>query len=142
MKFMHIMLRIKDLDSSLGFYVDILGFKEISRISNSRERLTRIMLAFGDVSYSCIELVYYWEPDNYQAGSNIGYISLEVDNIYDTCSFLQQHQIKLYQPPRDGKTALICSPDNVVIQLIQAGEPLEITEPWYELSNIPLPRSA
>lgn len=137
MKFIHIMLRIKDLDTSLKFYIDILGLKEASRRSNNRERFTVIELSTDQSQAPFLELMYHWEPENYKQGSNFGHITLETDNIYAFCQHLQSHNIPLIIPPRNGKTALICSPDYIDIQIMQSGEALELQEPWYDMPNQP-----
>jgi lactoylglutathione lyase len=141
MKFLHTMLRIKDLDVSLKFYTDILGLTEISRQSSTRGRYTLIFLATpADIvafnNPPTIELTYNWEAEDYTIGRNFGHIAFEVENIYTYCTHLQNHNITINRPPRDGRMAFIKSPDMISIELLQAGDALAITEPWCDMPNI------
>jgi lactoylglutathione lyase len=136
------MLRIKDIDKSLNFYCHILGLQEIKRLSVNRGRFTLIYLATPyDIKHfsepPMIELTYNWDAENYQSGRNFGHIAFEVENIYDYCTSLQKNHIIINRPPRDGKMAFIKSPDNISIELLQAGNnPLDIIEPWCDMPNI------
>jgi lactoylglutathione lyase len=141
MKFLHTMLRIKDLDNSLKFYIDILGLRELYRQSSNQGRFTLIFLATPkDIELyktpPVLELTYNWDSEEYSTGRNFGHIAYEVDNIYDYCVHLQKHHVVINRPPRDGKMAFIKSPDNISIELLQAGEALAITEPWCDMPNI------
>lgn len=141
MKFLHTMLRIKDLESSLRFYSDILGLKELQRQSFNQGRFTLIFLATPqDIALyekpPVLELTYNWDSEEHTTGRNFGHIAFEVDNIYDYCTHLQKHKIVINRPPRDGRMAFIKSPDNISIELLQAGEALPPTEPWCDMPNI------
>jgi len=141
MKFLHTMLRIKDIDNSLKFYIDILGLKELSRQSSRQSRYTLIFLATPkDIALSdvppVLELTYNWDAEDYNTGRNFGHIAYEVDNIYDYCTHLQNHNVVINRPPRDGRMAFIKSPDNISIELLQAGDALAPQEPWYDMPNI------
>ena len=141
MKFLHTMLRIKDLDASLKFYTEILGLQEINRQSSNKGRFTLIFLATPlDISRydnpPMLELTYNWEAEHYTGGRNFGHIAFEVDNIYDYCTNLQKHNIVINRPPRDGRMAFIKSPDMISIELLQANEALTIQEPWCDMPNI------
>jgi lactoylglutathione lyase len=133
------MLRIKDLHNSLNFYKDILGLKEISRRSNGAERYTLVFLATPEDSqqetYPMIELTYNWDSETYSSGRNFGHIAFEVDNIYEFCGGLMRQGIEINRPPRDGAMSFIKSPDNISIELLQKGEPLEIQLPWCDMNN-------
>ena len=60
----------------------------------------------------------------------------EVENIYEMCSFLMENGITLNRPPRDGRMAFVRSPDNISVELLQAGGALETKEPWTSMENI------
>ena len=135
------MLRIKDLDTSLKFYTDCLGLREVSRKSNNKGRFTLIFLATprdieNYVAPPMIELTYNWEAEDYQTGRNFGHIAFEVDDIYAYCQHLVDCGVTINRPPRDGKMAFIKSPDNISIELLQAGEALPLKDPWFEMPNI------
>ncbi len=142
MKYLHTMVRVSDLDASLRFYCDHLGLYEVSRKDSEKGRFTLIFLAApGDRERAdrdkapCIELTYNWDPEEYQGGRNFGHLAFQVDNIYDTCERLQAAGITINRPPRDGYMAFVRSPDNISIELLQAGEPLPAQEPWLSMAN-------
>ena len=100
------------------------------------------MAAPGDVEMTkrtkapLLELTYNWDPEVYQGGRNFGHLAYRVDNIYDTCTRLQNLGITINRPPRDGYMAFIKSPDNISIELLQNGEPLPAQEPWLSAANV------
>ena len=142
MKYLHTRVRVSDLAASLRFYCDYLGLYEVSRKDSEQGRFTLIFLAApGDRERAdrkktpCIELTYNWDPEEYQGGRNFGHLAFQVDNIYDTCERLQAAGITINRPPRDGYMAFVRSPDNISIELLQAGEPLPAQEPWLSMAN-------
>lgn len=139
MKYLHTMVRVKDIDASLAFYCDALGLEEVRRMEHEAGRFTLIFLAApGDEPGSRgpeLELTYNWDPEDYDEGRNFGHLAYEVDNIYDACAHLQSKGVVINRPPRDGRMAFVRSPDNISIELLQKGEALEPTEPWLSMEN-------
>ncbi len=143
MKYLHSMLRVKDLELSLDFYCNKLGMVEISRYDNEGGKFTLIFLAASeDVAAArenkapVIELTYNWDTEDYPKGRNFGHLAYRVENIYQTCQQLVDAGVTINRPPRDGYMAFIQSPDEISIELLQAGEPLAPTEPWKSMPNI------
>ena len=137
MKYLHTMLRIKDIDSSIDFFCGALGLNEVRRIEVEEGRFTLIFLAAEGDESSQIELTYNWDGDELGKGSrNFGHLAYEVENIYETCSRLKDSGITINRPPRDGRMAFVRSPDNVSVELLQKGSSLEPTEPWISMENI------
>lgn len=136
MKYLHTMVRITDVDESLDFYCRKLGLKEVRRYDHEQGRFTLIFLAAKNDETNCIELTYNWDPEQYPEGRNFGHIAYEVDDIYATCRQLMEGGVTINRPPRDGRMAFIRSPDNVSIELLQAGDALEPTDPWLSMPNI------
>jgi lactoylglutathione lyase len=135
MKFLHTMLRVKDLDRSLDFFVNKLGLKEIRRKENTAGKFTLVFLATAHGEPE-IELTFNWgEEHEYTYGRNFGHLAFEVDNIYETCAKLLESGITINRPPRDGYMAFIKSPDNQSIELLQKGAPLPPEFPWAEMEN-------
>lgn len=134
MKFLHTMVRIIDRDASLRFYRDALGLIVLREREYPKGRFTLIYLAAPGDSAE-LELTYNWDPENYKGGRNFGHIAYEVDNIYEICQRLQESGVIINRPPRDGHMAFIRSPDNISIELLQKGEPLEAVEPWISMQN-------
>ena len=138
MKYLHTMVRIKDIDESLDFYVNKLGLKEKRRVNNEKGRYTLIFLA-AENSYEktgLLELTYNWDPEKYEGGRNFGHLAYSVKNIYETCEKLMEGGIIINRPPRDGHMAFVRSPDGISIEILQEGDSLTIQEPWSSMKNI------
>ena len=137
MKYLHTMVRIKDIDESLDFYVNKLGLKEKRRVNNEKGRYTLIFLAAenSDEKTGLLELTYNWDPEKYQGGRNFGHLAYSVKNIYETCEKLMEGGVIINRPPRDGHMAFVKSPDGISIEILQEGDSLEIKEPWSAMEN-------
>ncbi len=134
MKYLHTMVRVTDVDASLAFYGH-LGLREVRRIENEKGRYTLIFLAAPGDESAQVELTYNWDPEVYGEGRNFGHLAYSVENIYELCAKLQAAGITINRPPRDGHMAFIRSPDNISIELIQAGGSLPPQEPWLSMPN-------
>ena len=137
MKYLHTMVRVKDIDSSLDFYCNKLGLKEIRRRESEKGRFTLIFLGAdnSDEETGLLELTYNWDPEEYTGGRNFGHLAYRVVNIYDTCQKLMDNGITINRPPRDGHMAFVRSPDNISIEILQEGEHLPPQEPWLSMEN-------
>ena len=142
MQFLHTMVRISDVESSMAFYCDALGMSEVSRYDVEKGRFTLIFLAAPDDSQTAvdkdaplIELTHNWDPEPYAGGRNFGHLALSVKNIYETCQKLMDNGVIINRPPREGRMAFVKSPDNISIELLQQGENLELMEPWKSMKN-------
>jgi len=141
-RYLHTMVRVTDLDASLSFYCDKLGLKEVSRVENEGGRFTLVFLcAPGDEEAALqkkaptVELTYNWDPEAYQGGRNFGHLAYAVDDIYAACQRLKDAGVVINRPPRDGRMAFVRSPDNISIELLQAGPALAPAEPWASMPN-------
>lgn len=142
MRYLHTMVRIKDLDASLDFYTRIFGLTEVRRNENEKGRFTLIFLAAPEdvesgtsVKAPLLELTYNWDTEDYQGGRNFGHLAYEVDNIYEFCQQLMDKGITINRPPRDGNMAFVKSPDGISIELLQKGPALAPAEPWVSMQN-------
>lgn len=142
MKYLHTMVRVSDLEASLDFYCNKLGLKETSRTENPAGRFTLVFLcAPGDegaqgVRSPLVELTYNWDSEDYGSARNFGHLAYAVDDIYATCQRLKDAGVVINRPPRDGRMAFVRSPDNISIELLQAGAALPPAEPWASAPNI------
>lgn len=136
MKYLHTMVRVTDLPASLRFYVDALGLEVLRQYDNPGGRFTLVYLAAPGDSEAQVELTYNWDPEVYTGGRNFGHLAYAVENIYATCERLQQHGVTISRPPRDGRMAFVRSPDNISIELLQAGSALPPAEPWVSMPNV------
>ncbi|UJW73574.1 lactoylglutathione lyase [Rhizobium sp. SL42] len=142
MRYLHTMVRVKDLDASLDFYSNIFGLKEIRRYENEKGRFTLVFLvADEDVdqakanSAPCLELTYNWDTEDYAGGRNFGHLAYEVDDIYAICQKLMDAGVTINRPPRCGHMAFVRSPDGISIEILQKGESLAPAEPWLSMPN-------
>jgi len=135
MKYLHTMVRVSDMEKSLDFYCNKLGMVETRRYESEQGRFTLIFVAPPGNEEAPVELTYNWDPEEYDEGRNFGHLAYEVENIYETCQKLMDQGVTINRPPRDGRMAFIRSPDNVSIELLQAGDSLSAQEPWSSMEN-------
>ena len=136
MKYLHTMVRVTDIDQSLRFYCDGLGFKEIRRSENEKGRYTLIFLSpSGTEDAGTIELTYNWDPEVYTGGRNFGHMAIGVDDIYQTCKHLMDMGVTINRPPREGRMAFVRSPDNISVEILQQGAAKPVQEPWASMPN-------
>jgi lactoylglutathione lyase len=147
MRYLHTMLRVRDLDAALDFYCNKLGLKEVRRRDDEKGRYTNVFLAGPDdeglVAESkrtgrdapLVELTYNWDSEDYGEARYFGHLAYEVDDIYATCERLMKNGVTINRPPRDGYMAFIRSPDNISIELLQKGKPKPKQEPWASMPN-------
>jgi lactoylglutathione lyase len=142
MRYLHTMVRIRDIDEALDFYCNKLGLIEVRRTESQQGRFTLIFLsAPADMESAragaapLVELTYNWDPEVYGEGRNFGHLAYEVDDIHETCARLQAAGVTINRPPRDGRMAFIRSPDNISIELLQRGAALTPAEPWISMGN-------
>lgn len=134
MKYLHTMVRVRDIEESLRFYCEGLGLVESRRIENEKGRYTLVFLnAPGDESAQ-VELTFNWDPEEYSGGRNFGHLAYRVKDIYALCQHIQDLGYTIHRPPRDGHMAFVKSPDGISVELIQDGH-LEPAEPWASMSN-------
>mgnify|MGYP003308884974 FL=1 len=135
MKYLHTMVRVTDIEKSLEFYCDKLGLTEVRRRESEKGRFTLVFLAPPGNEEAQVELTYNWDPESYTGGRNFGHLAYEVDNIYASCQRLMDGGVVINRPPRDGRMAFVRSPDGISVELLQAGEALESSEPWSSIEN-------
>ena len=136
MKYLHTMVRVRDLDASLAFYRDALGLEEVRRAEYPAGRFTLVYLAAPGDHDAQVELTFNWDPEDYAGGRNFGHIAYEVEDIHATCARLMRHGVVIARPPRDGHMAFVRSPDGISIELLQRGEALPPAEPWTSMPNV------
>jgi lactoylglutathione lyase len=137
MRFLHTMLRVRDLDAALDFFVKKLGLRELRRRESESGRYTLVFLgsgAGGDPAE--IELTFNWDQNEaYSTGRFFGHLALEVDDIYAACQRLQEGGVLILRPPRDGRMAFVKSPDGHSVELLQKGGAVEKREPWASMPS-------
>jgi lactoylglutathione lyase len=135
-KYLHTMVRVKDIEESKRFYCDLLGLEEIRRVDNEAGKFTLVFLAPSGQHEVSVELTHNWDSDeDYTGGRNFGHLAYEVENIYEMCQKLMDAGVTINRPPRDGRMAFVRSPDGISIELLNAGGHRPLEEPWASMSN-------
>lgn len=155
MEFLHAMVRITDIDASLRFYCEGLGFQEVRRTESEKGRFTLIFLASPDdlaragyatplagplqgrlpTGLPMIELTYNWDLEDYGSARNFGHLAYRVADVYALCARLLGMGYTINRPPRDGNMAFVRSPDGISFELLQSGDPQPPAEPWISMPN-------
>ena len=136
-KYLHTMVRVKNLEASIAFY-ELLGLKKIRHHDSEQGRFSLIFMAPEGQEECPVELTYNWDGDEGLPSDSrhFGHLAYEVENIYEMCDHLMENGVTINRPPRDGRMAFVRSPDNISVELLQAGVALEIKEPWASMENI------
>jgi lactoylglutathione lyase len=135
-RYLHTMVRVRDIGESKRFYCDLLGLEEIRRYDNEAGKFTLVFLAPPGQHEAALELTYNWDSDEvYTTGRAFGHLAYEVADIYDLCQKLMDAGVTINRPPRDGRMAFVKSPDGISIELLQAGGAKEPREPWASMPN-------
>jgi lactoylglutathione lyase len=148
MRFLHTMLRVRNLDAALNFYCNLLGLEEVRRRVDEKNKYTLVFLAAPEDAGSAkaaldagrrdspmVELTFNWDTEDYGEARYFGHLAYEVDDIYATCDRLIKLGITINRPPRDGQMAFVRSPDLHSIELLQKGDALPPQEPWTSMPN-------
>jgi lactoylglutathione lyase len=147
MRFLHTMLRVRNLDRALDFFCDKLGLEEVRRRVDDKGRFTLVFLAApADAERlrespgrgreaPLVELTYNWDEEDYGEARYFGHLAYEVDDIYALCERLMRAGIAINRPPRDGMMAFVRSPDHHSVELLQKGGPLPPREPWVSMPS-------
>jgi len=135
-RYLHTMVRVKDLDKTIAFF-ELLGLRETRRMDNDGGRFTLVFMAPEGQDDCPVELTYNWDGDDKlpDDSRHFGHLAYRVDNIYDMCAHLRDNGVTINRPPRDGHMAFVRSPDNISIELLQAGDALDKAEPWASMEN-------
>ena len=135
-KYLHTMVRVKDLEASMKFY-ELLGLKETRRYDSDEGRFSLIFMAPEGQEDCPVELTYNWDGDDGLPSDSrhFGHLAYAVENIYDMCQHLMDSGVTINRPPRDGRMAFVRSPDNISVELLQDGDPLPPQDPWTSMEN-------
>ena len=125
-RYLHTMLRVKNLDASVDFYTRLLGMKELRRREVPDGKYTLVFVGYGDeASQTVLELTYNWGEDaGYDLGTGFGHLAIGVADVAATCAALRAAGVRITRAPgpvKFGTTiiAFIEDPDGYKIELIQ-----------------------
>ena len=123
----HTMLRVRNLDKTLHFYIDVLGMKILRQNEYPEGRFTNTFIGYqGEDDGTTIELTYNWDQEKpYDKGNGWGHIALKVTDVYAASDYLKSHGVEFSKEPSPMKggtrvIAFIKDPD---------GYPIELNEP-------------
>ncbi len=137
MRYLHTMIRVRDLPAALRFFCEGLGLREIRRRDSEQGRFTLVFLGENDSDAPNIELTHNWDQtDAYTVGRNFGHVAYEVEDIYAACQRFLDLGYTISRPPRDGRMAFVRSPDSISVELLQRGEAKPPAEPWTSMPNV------
>jgi lactoylglutathione lyase len=137
MRYLHTMIRVRDLSAALRFFCEGLGLREIRRRDSEQGRFTLVFLGENDSDSPNLELTHNWDQDAaYTAGRNFGHVAYEVDDVYAACQRFIDLGYPISRPPRDGRMAFIRSPDLISVELLQRGDAKAPAEPWTSMPNV------
>ena len=135
-RYLHTMVRVKNLEDSMRFF-ELLGLEKTRQTDSEQGRFSLIFMAPPGQPDCPVELTHNWDGDEGLPSDSrhFGHLAYEVENIYDMCQHLQDNGVVINRPPRDGRMAFVRSPDNISVELLQAGEALTPAEPWVSMEN-------
>jgi|TARA_B110000967_G_scaffold209941_1_gene268796 lactoylglutathione lyase len=136
LKYLHTMIRVANLEKTIAFF-ELLGMTETRRHESEEGRFSLIFMAAPGDEDCPVELTYNWDGDDGLPSDSrhFGHLAYAVDDIYATCRTLMDNGVTINRPPRDGHMAFVRTPDNVSIELLQAGDSLAPAEPWASMEN-------
>ncbi len=125
MRILHTMLRVGNLDASIGFYTEVLGMRLLRRQDYPEGKFTLAFIGYqNEDEAAAIELTHNWGVEHYELGTAFGHIALEVDDAYQACADIKARGGKVVReagPMKHGSTiiAFVEDPDGYKIELIQ-----------------------
>lgn len=125
MRLLHTMLRVRDLETSLAFYTDVLGMRLLRRKDYPEGEFTLAFVGYGEESdTSVIELTHNWGDHQYELGTAFGHIAIGVADIYRICDEIKARGGNVTREPgpmKHGDTviAFVDDPDGYKVELIQ-----------------------
>ena len=128
MRLLHTMLRVSDLEASIGFYCDVLGMKLLRKQDFPDGKFTLAFVGYGtELDNTVIELTHNWDTSAYTIGDAYGHIAIGVDDIYATCEQISAKGGKVVRAPgamKHGTTviAFVEDPTGYKVELIQVGK--------------------
>jgi lactoylglutathione lyase len=137
MRYLHTMVRVRDLPAAVHFFCAGLGLQELRRRDSEGGRYTLVFLGEREGDGPQLELTHNWDQtDDYTVGRNFGHVAYEVDDIYAACQRFIDAGYTISRPPRDGRMAFVRSPDKISVELLQAGAAKAPAEPWTSMPNV------
>lgn len=124
MKFLHTMVRVKDLEKSFKFYTEELGFIESRRREFPEKKFDLVYLILPDSPDFELELTYnYDQEEGYEVGTGYGHIAISHPDIYTLREALMNKGYEVTEirglTPNSNKYFFVTDPDGYRIEIIQ-----------------------
>lgn len=126
MRILHTMLRVGNLERSIGFYEKVMGMRLLRQKEYPSGKFTLAFLGYQEESEgAALELTYNWGVEKYEMGNAYGHLAIAVDDIYALCKEIQSQGGKVVREPgpmkHGGTTAIafVEDPDGYQIELIE-----------------------
>jgi len=126
MRYAHTMIRVVDLERSIRFYTEGLGFRVESRQDYPKDRFSLVFLRSGDDPEGgpMIELTWNWDVKEYVRGDAYGHVAYRVGSIDRVRERLQSAGYDLSwgpgeTPSKSRRMAFVDDPDGYEIELIE-----------------------
>ena len=124
MRFLHTMLRVRDLDKSVEFFTQALGMHELRRKDYPDGKFTLCFLGYGpEKENTVIELTHNWEKDDYENGNAYGHIAIGVDDLQGAYDKALQFGASPKVPPKvfgsGTRLAFVRCPDGYDVEFIE-----------------------
>jgi lactoylglutathione lyase len=125
-RFLHTMIRVKDLEKSVDFYSRVMGMTELRRNEVPAGRYTLCFLGYAaNPEQAEIELTYNWDQEGpYELGNGFGHIAVGMPDVAKACEDVRAAGGLVTReagPVKHGTTiiAFVQDPDGYKIELIQ-----------------------
>jgi lactoylglutathione lyase len=124
MRYAHTCYRVLDLERSLAFYCDTLGF-DLQRKAPIREEAINAFVAPPGSPDQPLELTFNFDrhrDDPYEIGDGYGHVALYVEDLDGTLARLAELGVEPEKPPYMVSTSRLCfvrDPDGYRIELIE-----------------------
>lgn len=125
MRMMHTMVRVTDLEASLGFYCEVLGMQILRRTDFPEGRFTLAFVGYGgEDTNTVLELTHNWDTASYDLGDAYGHIALGVPDVYKACDEIRARGGNVVRDagPMKGGTRVIAfveDPDGYKVELVE-----------------------
>ena len=125
MRLLHTMIRVGNLDRSIGFYTEVLGMKLLRKSDYPGGRFTNAFVGYDDESKTAVlELTHNWDTKSYEHGTAFGHVAIEVEDAHKTCDEVRKRGGKVVReagPMKHGTTviAFVEDPDGYKIEFVQ-----------------------
>lgn len=124
MRFLHVMLRVGDLDRSIDFYTRALKMRLLRKKDYPEGKFTLAFLGYGDeADHTVLELTHNWDTSGYDLGDAYGHIAVQVEDLDQAYHHMLEcggeSKVAPKQFSANTRLAFVKDPDGYSIELLQ-----------------------